>query len=164
MNGEHDCVKLGGKGQSCALCAKAKQKCVGVVWVGGNTEPSQRSEGVSSGSTEIAGALTEKVKVLRMMRRDMVTGFGEVVDAIDKEYLEEEESDGDSEPELEVTPGELMDLAAESEEGEWYWEWLVETGRVVKSDEEVEEKVEEKKDEGNGENGEKGKEVEVAAE
>jgi hypothetical protein len=164
VTGEHECVKSGGKGQSCALCAKAKQKCVGVVWAGGNAEPSRRSEGVSSGSAEIAGALTEIVKVLRMMRRDMVTGFGEVVDAIDKEYLEEEESDEDSEPELEVTPGELTDLAAESEEGEWYREWLVETGRVVKSDEEVEEKVEEKKDEGNGENGEKGKEVEVAAE
>ena len=111
-----------------------------------------------------AEALTEIVKVLKFLRRDMVTGFGEVVDAIDKEYLEEEESDEDSEPELEVTPGELTDLAAESKEGEWYWEWLVETGRVVKSDEEVEEKVEEKKDEVNGENGEKGKEVEVAAE
>jgi hypothetical protein len=108
--------------------------------------------------------LTEIVKVLKFLRRDMVTGFGEVVDAIDKEYLEEEEEDEDSEPELEVTPGELTDLAAESEEGEWYREWLVETGRVVKSDEEVEERVEEKKDEGNGENGEKGKEVEVAAE
>ena len=163
MNGEHDCVKSGGKGQSCALCAKAKQKCVGVVWAGGNAEQSRRSKVVSLGSMEIAGALTEIVKVFRMMRRDMVTGFGEVVDAIDKEYLEEE-SDEDSEPELEVTPGKLTDLAAESEEGEWYWEWLVETGRVVKLDEEVEEKVEEKKDEGSGENGEKGKEVEVAAE
>ena len=91
----------------------------------------------------------------------MVTGFREVVDAIDKEYLEEEEEEEDSEPELEVTPGELMDLVAESKEGEWYREWLVETGRVVKLDEEIEEKVEEKKDEGNGE---KGKEVEVAAE
>ena len=164
MNGEHDCVKSGGKGQSCALCAKAKQKCVGVVWAGGHVEPSQRSEGGSSGSAEIAEALTEIIKVLTFLRRDMVTGFGEVVDAIDKEYLEEEESDEDSEPELEVTPGELTDLAAESEEGEWYREWLVETGRVVKSDEEVEEKVEEKKDEVNGENGETGKEVEVAAE
>ena len=48
----------------------------------------------------------------------MVTGFGEVVDAIDKEYLEEELSDEDSELELEVTPGKLMDLAVESEEGE----------------------------------------------
>ena len=37
----------------------------------------------------------------------------------------------------------------------------METGRVVKSDEEVEEKVEEKKDEENRDNG---KEVEVAAE
>ena len=91
----------------------------------------------------------------------MVTGFGEVVDAINKEYLEEEESDEDSKPELEVTPGELTDLVAESVAGEWFREWLVEMGRVVKSDEEVEEKVEEKKDE---ENGEKGKEVEVAAE
>ena len=161
MNGEHDCVKLGGKWQSCALCAKAKQKCIRVVWAGGNAEPSQRSEGGSSGSGEIAEALTEVVKVLKFLRRDMVTGFGEVVDAIDKEYLEEELSEEDSEPELEVTPGELTDLAAESEEGEWYWEWLVETGRVRKSDEEVEERVEEKKDE---ENGEKGKEVEVAAE
>ena len=166
MNGEHNCVKSGGKGQSCALCAKAKQKCVGVVWAGGNVEPSRRSEGVSSGSAEIAGALTEIVKVLRMMRRDMVTGFREVVDAIDKEYLEEEESDEDSEPELEVTPGELTELAAESKEGEWYQEWLVETGRVVKLDEEVEEKVEEKKDEEkkDEENGGNGKEVEVAAE
>ena len=160
MNGEHDCVKSGGKGQSCALCAKAKQKCIGVVWAGGHAEPSRRSEGGSSGSAEITEALTEIVKVLKFLRRDMVTGFGEVVDAINKEYLEEEESDEDSKPELEVTPGELTDLAAESEEGEWYREWLVETGRVVKSDEEVEEKkVEEKKDE---ENGEKGKEVEVA--
>ena len=137
MNGEHDCVKSGGKGQSCALCAKAKQKCVRVVWAGGNAEQSQRSKGVSLGSMEIAEALTEIVKVLRMMRRDMVTGFGEVVDTIDKEYLESEESEEDSELELEVTLGKLMDLAAESEEGEWYQEWLVETGRVVKSDEEV---------------------------
>ena len=106
-------------------------------------------------------ALTEVVKVLKFLRRDMVTGFGEVVDAIDKEYLEEELSEEDSEPELEVTPGKLMDLLAESEEGEWYREWLVETGRVRKSDEEVEEKVEEKKDEENRENG---KEVEVAVE
>ena len=58
---------------------------------------------------------------------------------------------------MEVTPGELTDLAAESEEGEWYQEWLVETGRVEKSDEEVEEKKDE-------ENGEKGKGVKVAAE
>ena len=157
MNGEHDCVKSGRKGQSCMLCAKAKQKYVGVVWVGGNTELSRRSEGGSSGSMEI----TEVVKVLKFLRRDMVTGFGEVVDAIDKEYLEEELSEEDSELELEVTLGKLTDLAAESKEGEWYQEWLVETGRVRKSDEEVEEKVEEKKDE---ENGEKGKEVEVAVE
>ena len=40
-------------------------------------------------------------------------------------------------------------------------EWLVETGRVWKSDEEVEGKVEEKRDE---ENVGKGKEVEVVAE
>ena len=52
----------------------------------------------------------------------------------------------------------MTELAAESEEGEWYQEWLVETGRVRKSDEEVEEKAEEKKDEENRENG---KEVEV---
>ena len=105
---------------------------------------------------EIAEALTEIVKVLKFLRRDMVTGFGEVVDPIDKEYLEEELSKEDSELELEVTPGELTDLVAEYEEGEWYWEWLVETGRVVKSDEEVEEKDEENRD--------NGKEVEVAAE
>ena len=117
VNGEHDCVKSGGKGQSCTLCAKAKQKCVGVVWAGGHTEPSWRSEGGSSGSAEIAEALTEIVKVLKFLRRDMVTGFGEVVDAINKEYLEEEESDEDSEPELEVTPGKLTDLVAESKEG-----------------------------------------------
>ena len=42
-----------------------------------------------------------------------------------------------------------------------HWEWLVETGRVRKSDEEVEEKVEEKKDK---ENVGKGKEAEVAVE
>ena len=65
MNGEHECVKSGGNGQSCVLCAKAKQKCVRVVWVGGHTEPSRRSEGGSSGSTEIAEALTEIVKVLK---------------------------------------------------------------------------------------------------
>ena len=87
MTGEHECVKSGGKGQSCALCAKAKQKCVGVVWAGGNAEPSRRSEGGSSGSAEIAEALTEIVKVLKFLRRDMVTGFGEVVNAINKEYL-----------------------------------------------------------------------------
>ena len=110
---------------------------------------------------EITEALTEVIKVLKFLRRDMVTGFREVVDAIDKEYLEEELSEEDSKLELEVTLGELMDLAAESEEGGWYQEWLVETGRVRKLDEEVEEKVEEKKDEENGENG---KEVEVAAE
>ena len=164
MNREHDCVKSGGKGQSCTLCTKAKQKCVGVVWAGGNAEPSWRSEGGSSGSMEIMEALTEVIKVLKFLRRDIVTGFREIVDAIDKEYLEEELSKGDREPELEVTPGELTELAVESEEGEWYREWLVETGRVVKLDEEVEEKVEEKKDEENGENGEKGKVVEVAAE
>ena len=124
-------------------------------------EPSWRSEGGSSGSVEIMEALTEVIKVLKFLRRDMVTGFGEVVNAFNKEYLEQELSKEDSEPELEVTLGELMDLAAESEEGEWYQEWLVETGRVRKSDEEVEEKVEEKKDE---EHGEKGKEVEIAVE
>ena len=161
MNGEHDYVKSSGKGQSCTLCAKAKQKCVRVVWVEGNTELSWRSEGGSSGSAEIVGALTEIVKVLRLMRRDMVVGFGEVVNAINKEYLAEELSDEDSEPELEMTPDKLMELAAESEEGEMYREWLVETGRVMKTGEEGEEKVEEKKDE---ENGEKGKEVEVVAE
>ena len=161
MNGEHDCVKLGGKGQSCTLCAKAKQKCVGVVWAGGNAEPSWRSEGGSSGSAEIVEALTEIVKVLKFLRRDMVTGMGEIVDAIDKEYLVEELSDEDSEPELEITPDELTGLVAESEEGELYREWLEETGRARKSDEEVEENVEEKWDE---ENVEKGKEVEVAVE
>ena len=133
MNGEHDCVKSGSQGQSCVLCAKAKQKCIRVVWVGGNTELSWRSEGGSSGSAEIAEALTEIVKVLKFLRRDMVTGFREVVNAISKEYLEEDLSEQDSELELEVTPGELTDLAAESKEGEWYLEWLVETGRVVKS-------------------------------
>ena len=161
MNGEHDCVKSSGKGQSCTLCAKAKQKCVRVVWAGGNVEPSQRSEGGSSGSMEIAEALTEIVKVLKFLRRDMVMGMGEIVNAIDKEYLVEESSDEDSELELEMTPDELTELAAESEEGELYWEWLEETGRVRKSAEEVEKKIEEKKDEENGENG---KEVEVAAE
>ena len=161
VNGEHNCVKSSRKGQSCMLCAKAKQKCVGVVWAGGNAEPSWRSKGGLSGSTEITGALTEIVKVLRLLRRDMVTGFREVVDAINKEYLAEELSEDDSEPELEMTLDELRELVAESKEREWYWEWLMETGRVRKSDEEVEEKVEEKKDE---ENREKGKEVEVVAE
>ena len=156
VNGEHNCVKLSGKGQSSTLCTKAKQKCVRVIWAGGNAELSRRSEGGSSGSAEITKALTEVIKVLKFLRRDMVTGFGEVVDAIDKEYLEEDWSEEDSKLELEVTPGKLTDLAVESEDGEWYWEWLVETGRVRKSDEEVEEKVEE--------NMEKGKEVEVAAE
>ena len=37
VNGEHNCVKPSRKGQSCVLCAKAKQKCVGVIWVEGNT-------------------------------------------------------------------------------------------------------------------------------
>ena len=59
VNGEHECVKLGGKGQSCTLCTKVKQKCVGVVWVGGHAEPSRRSEGGSSGSAEIVEALSE---------------------------------------------------------------------------------------------------------
>ena len=131
MNGEHECVKSGGKGQSCALCAKVKQKCIGVVWAGGNAELSRRSEGGSSGSVEIMEALTEVIKVLKFLRRDMVTGFREVVNAINKEYLEENLSEEDSELELEVTLGELTDLAAESEEGEWYQEWMVETGRVV---------------------------------
>ena len=102
------------------------------------------------------GALTEIVKVLRLMRRDMVVGFGEVVDVIDKVYLVEELSDEDSKLELEMTPDELTELAAESEEGEMYREWLVETGRVMKTGEEGEEKVEK--------NGEKGKEVEVVVE
>ena len=132
VNGEHDCVKSGGKGQSCALCAKAKQKCVMVVWAGGNTEPSRRSKG-GSGSTEIAEALMEIVKVLKFLRRDMVMGMGEIVDAIDKEYLVEELSEEDSEPELEMTLDELTELAAESKEGEMYQEWLVETGRVMKT-------------------------------
>ena len=87
--------------------------------------------------------------------------FGEVVDAIDKEYLVEELLEEDSELELEMTLDKLTELAAESEEGEMYREWLVETGRVMKTGEEGEEKVEEKKDE---ENGEKGKEVEVVVE
>ena len=110
---------------------------------------------------EIAEALTEVIKVLKFLRRDMVTGFREVVNAIDKEYLEEDFSEEDSEPELEVTLDKLMDLAAESEEGEWYWEWLVETGRVRKTGEEGEEKVEEKQDE---EDVGKGKEVKVVVE
>lgn len=154
-------MKSSGKGESCTLCTKAMPKCIGVVWAGGNAELSQRSKGSLSGSAEIMGALNEIVKVLRLMRRDMVVGFGEVVDAIDKEYLAEELSDEDSEPELEMTLDKLMELAAESEKGEMYREWLVETGRVMKTGEEGEEKVEEKKDE---ENVEKGKEVEVAAE
>ena len=58
-------------------------------------------------------------------------------------------SEADSKLELEMTLDELMELAAESEKGELYQEWLVETGRVRKSDEEVEGKVEEKKDEEN---------------
>ena len=96
VNGEHECVKSGGKGQSCTLCTKAKQKCVRVVWAGGHVEPSRRSEGGSSGSTEIVEALTEVIKVLKFLRRDMVTGFREVVDAIHKEYLVEELSEEDS--------------------------------------------------------------------
>ena len=67
-------------------------------------------------------------------------------------------SEEDSELEVELTPDKLMELAAESEEGELYWEWLVETGRVQKSDEELKGEVEEKKDE---ENVGKGKEAEV---
>ena len=129
--------------------------------MGGNTELSWRSEGGSSGSMEIAEALTEVVKVLKFLRRDMVTEFREVVDAIDKEYLAEELSEEDGKLELEVTPDKLTHLAAESEEGVWYQEWLVETGRVRKLDKGGEEKVEEKWDE---ENVEKGKEAEVAAE
>jgi hypothetical protein len=42
-----------------------KQKCIRVVWGGGNAEPTQRSEGGSSGGMEIVEALTEIVKVLR---------------------------------------------------------------------------------------------------
>ena len=114
MNGEHDCVKTSGKGQSCTLCAKAKQKCIGVVWVGGNVELSQRSKGGLLGSVEIARALTEIVKVLRLLRRDIVMGFREVVDTINKKYLAEELSDEHSEPELEITPDGLMGLAVES--------------------------------------------------
>ena len=124
-------------------------------------EPTQRSKGGSSGSTEIVEALTEVVKVLRFLRRDMVTGFREVVNAINKEYLVEELLLEDSKLELEVTLDELMDLVVESEEGVRYQEWLVETGRVRKSGEEGEEKVEEKWDE---ENVEKGKEAEVVVE
>jgi hypothetical protein len=122
-------------------------------------EPSQRSKGGLSGSTEIAGALTEIIKVLRLLRRNMVMRFREVVDAINKEYLVEELSEDDSELELEMTLDKLTKLAAESKEGEMYWEWLVETGRVRKTGEEGEEKVEEKRDE---ENVEKGREAEVA--
>ena len=143
MSGEHDCVKSSGKGQSCMLCTKVKQKCIRVVWAGGHAEPTWRSQGGSSGSVEIAEALTEVVKVLKFLRWNMVTSMGEIVDALDKEYMVEL-SEEDSKPELEVTPGELMDLAAESKEGEWYWEWLVETGKVRKLGEEGEEKVEEK--------------------
>ena len=59
----------------------------------------------------------------------------------------EELSEAGSEPELEMTPDELMELAAESKEGELYQKWLVETGRVRKSGEEVEGEIEEKNDE-----------------
>ena len=59
---------------------------------------------------------------------------------------------------MELTLDELTELAVEPEEGELYQEWLVETGRVQKLDEELEGEVEEKKDE---ENVGKGKEVEV---
>ena len=161
MNGEHDCIKSSGKGQFCMLYTKAKQKCIGVVWAGGNTELIWRSKRGSSGSTEIVGALTEVVKVLRLLRRDMVNGFREVVDTLKKEYLAEELLEEDSELELELTQDELTELAAESEEGELYQEWLVETRRVRKSDEEVEGEIEEKKDE---KNVGKGKEVEVVVE
>ena len=161
VNGGHDCIKLSGKGQSCMLCAKAKQKCIGVVWVGGNAELSWRSKGGSSGSVEIVGALTEIVKVLRFLRRDMVTGFGEVVDALNKEYLAEYLSEEDSEPELEVTLEELMELEAESKEGKFYLEWLVETGRVWRSDEELGGEIKENK---GGKNLGKDKETEIVAE
>ena len=62
---------------------------------------------------------------------------------------------------MEITPDKLTDLAGESEEGVWYQEWLVETRRVRKLDEGVEEKVEEKQDE---KDVGKGKEAEVAVE
>ena len=91
----------------------------------------------------------------------MVVGFGEVIDVINKEYLVGEFSEEDSKPELEMTLDKLMELAAESEEGEMYREWLVETGRVRETGEEGEEKVDEKQDE---EDVGKGKEVEVVAE
>ena len=149
MNGEHKCVNLSRKGQSCTLCTKVKQKCIGVVWAGGNAEPSWRSKRGSYGSMEIMEALTKVVKVLKFLRRDMAMGFGEVVNTLNKEYLAEELSEEDSKPELEITPDKLMELAVESKEVELYCEWLVETGRVRKSDEEVEGKVEEKKDEEN---------------
>ena len=68
------------------LCTKVKQKCVRVVWAGGNAELTQRSEGGSSWSMEITKALTKVVKVLKFLRRDMGTGFGEIVNALNKEY------------------------------------------------------------------------------
>ena len=147
-------------------CAQRLNRSVRVVWAGSNMELTQWSKGGSSGSVEIAEALTEVVKVLKFLRRDMVMGFEEIVNALNKEYMAEDLLEADSELELELTPDELTELAEESKEGEFkegelYQEWLVETGRVRKSGEEVEEKVEEKWDE---ENAGKGKEGEVVVE
>ena len=112
----------------CLAKLQANKKCIEeqeaelIVWAEGNMEPSQRSVGGLSGSVEITGALTEAVKVLKFLKRNVVTEFEEVVDVFNKEHLVEGLSEEDSELELEVTPDELTELAMESEEGEWYWE------------------------------------------
>ena len=70
-------------------------------------DPSQRSVGGLSGSVEITGALTKAVKVLKFLKRNVVTEFEEVVDVFNKKHLVEGLSEEDSKLELEVTPDEL---------------------------------------------------------
>ena len=126
VTGGHLCTKSKGKAFSCAPCAKAKQKCEGVAWFGSVAGPSPKSEGGSSGSTEIVGALTDIVSVLRQMKNELES-IWEVVD--DRYNAEESVSESDSEEELVMDQEELAELAAEGSVFEGFRAWVVETGR-----------------------------------
>jgi hypothetical protein len=131
-------------------CAKVKQRCVGVRWVGNIAGLSGDSERRPSEDVEVVEALAEIVKVLKGLRRELVTSLGEIVNAIDKECVPTaEESEVDSDKDLEMEMDKHMGMV---EEATNYQAWLAEMGRLDGSlseeeEEEEEENEKEKEDE-----------------
>jgi hypothetical protein len=107
---------------------RAKQKCIGVAWVG--------EGGVLPNTDAVVSIVDEIATQLFNFRKGLIgavdRGFGMLRDLLEDYYEENVESEEEeSEDEEDLEEDKLEELVAESAEAENYEEWLVESGRMV---------------------------------